>query len=490
MSGLPVSRLINVSVNLSPLAAQGANLNTLLILGASNVIAVDERMRAYATIAEVAADFGTDAPEYLAALLYFEQVPQPTLLYIGRWAQDATSGFLRGGILSASELLYDFTTISDGGLKVTIDGVLKSLTGLDFSLITNFNGVATIVTTALAGAGTCTWTGERFLITSATTGATSTVTFTSPPDSGIDIGPLMGLSEDEYSATVDGIAAESAEDCVALFLDRFSTQFFGLMFASDELTDDDVLEVSALINADQLHVFGVTTQDPDVLDSTVDDDIASLLEALTPKYTFVQYSSATPYAVASFFGRALTVNFNGNNTTITMMYKQEPGITPEELSTSEANVLEGKRCNVFVEYNNDTAIVQYGTMSGPAYWDEIHNLAWLRNRIQTDVYNLLYTSFTKVPQTDAGNHLIATTIESGLIQGVVNGMIAPGQWNSGGFGTLKQGDFLEKGYYIYAPSITSQSQSDREARMSVPFQIAVKLAGAVHTVDIAINVNR
>ena len=38
MTGLPVSRLINVSVNLAPLAAQGANLNALLILGSSDVI--------------------------------------------------------------------------------------------------------------------------------------------------------------------------------------------------------------------------------------------------------------------------------------------------------------------------------------------------------------------------------------------------------------------------------------------------------------------
>lgn len=46
-NGLPVSRLINVTINMSPLAAQGASLNTALLLGASAVIDTGERMRSY-----------------------------------------------------------------------------------------------------------------------------------------------------------------------------------------------------------------------------------------------------------------------------------------------------------------------------------------------------------------------------------------------------------------------------------------------------------
>lgn len=489
MSGLPVSRLINVTINLSPLAAQGANLNALLVLGASDVIDVNERMRAYGTIDEVVSDFGTSAPEYKAAVLYYEQVPQPQTLYIGRWAKTASHGLLRGGILTASELLYDFTTITDGGMKIDIDGDEQSLTGLDFSSITNFNGVAEIVNDALTGA-TCVWTGERFIVESAATGATSTVGYATAPASGTDISDLLALDADQANTPVAGIASETPVEALAIFLDRFSTQFFGLQFADTSLTDEDHEAVAELIEADQKHIYGITTQDTGTLDSTVTDDLASALKALGYKYTTIQYSSENAYAVASLFGRALSVNFNGNATTITLMYKQEPGIVAETLSTSQANTLQAKRCNVFVNYNNSTAIVQYGAMCGPAFFDEIHGLAWLRNRIQTDVYNLLYTSLTKIPQTDAGNHIIETTIESGLIQAVNNGLVAPGQWNSGGFGTLSQGDFLPKGYYIFSPSINAQSQSDREARKSVPFQIAAKLAGAIHSVDITINVNR
>ncbi len=102
-NGLPVSRLINVTINMSPLAAQGASLNTALLLGSSAVIDTGERMRSYGGIDAVAADFGTSAPEYRAALLYFQQTPQPSQLYIGRWAKGATSATLQPVCSSAAQ---------------------------------------------------------------------------------------------------------------------------------------------------------------------------------------------------------------------------------------------------------------------------------------------------------------------------------------------------------------------------------------------------
>jgi hypothetical protein len=86
--------------------------------------------------------------------------------------------------------------------------------------------------------------------------------------------------------------------------------------------------------------------------------------------------------------------------------------------------------------------------------------------------------------------LIAASIAQACEAGVNNGLIAPGIWNTGGFGQLSQGDYMEKGYYIFTPLLATQNQADREARLSVPFQVAVKLAGAVHKAFVIINVNR
>jgi hypothetical protein len=227
-----------------------------------------------------------------------------------------------------------------------------------------------------------------------------------------------------------------------------------------------------------------------VISSVSTTDIAYLLKQLGYKRTVTQYSSNSAYSVCSFLGRALTVNYNGNSTVITLMYKQEPGIVAENLTTTQVNALEAKNCNVFVAYNNNTSIIEQGKVASGDFIDTITGTDWMAVTIMTAVYNLLYTSPTKIPQTDAGSNLITTTIETVCSQGVANGLLAPGVWNSAGFGQLHQGDFLPKGFYVYAPPVASQTQADREARKSVPFQIAAKLAGAVHTVDITINISR
>ena len=302
-----------------------------------------------------------------------------------------------------------WTAVKTGAFKLSIDSTEKSLSGLDFSAATNLNGVASTISASLTGA-TVVWNGSQFVVTSNTTGATSTLGYATAPASGIDISGMLGLTADKAPAPVAGIVAEAPAAAVSLFLDRFANKFLGLTFA-DSLTDAQHLAVAELIEADQRHLYGVSTQAPQVLDPTNADDIASRLKALKYKYSIVQFSSASPYAVASLLGRMLTVNFNANNTTITLMYKQEPGIVAETLTSSQADTLAAKRCNVFVNYDNDTAIIQYGVTPSGIFIDSVYNAIWFRNRVQTDVYNLLYTSPTKVPQTDAGNQLIASVIE-------------------------------------------------------------------------------
>lgn len=82
-------------------------------------------------------------------------------------------------------------------------------------------------------------------------------------------------------------------------------------------------------------------------------------------------------------------------------------------------------------------------------------------------------------------------VNASLEQGVRNGLIAQnGQWNGTGFGALSKGDTLPSGYYVYIQPMAEQSQSERDARKAPPIQIAVKLAGAIHTVDVSITVNR
>lgn len=380
--GLPLNRITNVTVTLSARAAQGRNFGSMLILGDSTVIPIAERLRAYSSPDDIGDDFGVDSEEYKAAVIWFSQQPQPTLVYVGRWVKTLETG-------------------EAGEVETLLEAV---------NALMDYNA----------------WYGLH-----------------------------LAVPEADYP------------------------------------NDADIITVSAAIEASTVsRIFGITTDEATILDAATTTDLASKLKAAKYSRTFIQYSTSSRYAALSAFARAFTVDFTGSNTTITLKFKQEPGITYETLGTSQANNLEAKYCNVYVYYENDTAILEQGVMSNGDFFDERHGLDWLQNAVQTADFNTLYTSTTKIPQTDAGTTTRIANIELVLDKAVQNGLFAPGKWTGGPMGQLNTGDMLTKGYYTWAENVDDQLQVDREARKGVPIQVAGKLAGAVHYGSVAITVVR
>ena len=614
-TGLNVQDVVAVSISLSAVPAGYRNFGACLCLGPSPVIDITERIRQYSGIDGVGEDFANTDPEYLWAEEFFAQDPQPDLLYIGRFAQTATSAVLHGAALTPlQQLIANFNAITSGSMFVAVDGVPYALTGLNFSTATNLNAVASTIQTALQGAGATNakvfWGGNnnRFDVISGTTGVASSVsyaklptavgtyTFSSQPannstitlngtlitfvtaapttgqvqigatlgatltalvtylnassdtqlvkfsastdavnhlylsavasgtggnaltiatsnspasnatvsgatltgGSGIDVSILLGLSltPNATGANADvpvpGAAAESALSCIELFGDAYGT-WYAAAFATPanaQLAVSDHLAVAGYIeSATQSRVYGVGTQNTTAYDDTRSDDIGSVLKAAGYSRTMTDFSSNSGYGIASLFGRFATVNYGGSNTCITLKFKQMPGIVAEYLGENQAATLKAKNYNVFVNYANGTAILQEGVMCNGNFIDSRINADWLANYAQTNVYDTLLDTETKVDQTDDGMNIITTVLTASLRQAVVNNYLAPGVWNTTGFGTLNYGDTLPLGFYIYAPPVASQSETDRAKRMSVPFQIAAKESGAVHSANIAITVN-
>jgi len=498
-ASLPISSLINVQVNLSPNAAQAQNTTVALVLGNSNVIDTVQRMRVYNTLEAVANDFGTTAPEYYAAVLWFEQNPQPAQLNIGRWAQTAAAGQLIGAPLTTFGTVAAWTGITAGSFKITVDGgAATDVTGMNFSAATTMQGVAAIMQTAARAALTdlvsIVWNPgfERFEITSPTTGSASSIAFLAAAASGTDISVDMGMRATSSGAyAVPGVAAESAVTAATLFDTMFGQQWYALVMPTIVSDSDHIAVANFIEGANTKHLYGVTSNEGAIINNPSDTtNVAYSLKQLALKRTFTQYSSSSLYAVVSFFARILTVNYAANNSTITLMYKQEPGIVAEALNSTQLATALGFNANVFAAYNNNTAIIQTGVDAAGFYADVITGTDNFALQMQTDIFNLLYLSPTKIPQTDDGTHQITSVIKNVCVQYVNNGFIAPGVWTVGGFGSLNQNDFMPTGFYIYAPTVASQNQSQRGARVSVPIQVAIKLAGAVQTVNVQIVVNQ
>lgn len=498
MSELDVDDLISTSINLTPGGAQAPNLSTVMVIGDSNVIDTKERYRAYSSLTGVAGDFGTTAPEYLAAAVFFGQTPSPTSLFIGRWAKTATSGLLIGGPLTPQEQqLANWTAVSAGSFKIAVDGAAAaSVSNINLTSETNLNGVASAITAAMASASvnaTCTWNGSQFQFASHSTGQTSSIAPLTAVGTGTDISAMLLCTAGTDTYEVDGIAAETAIQCLTLIDSEIPVSFFGLNFAAGannaDIADSDHLAIAAYIEGlGGKHLYGLTTAEAAALTTSDTTSIGYQLKQLNYNWSFCQYSSQNPYASLGFFAIGVSVNYTGSNTTTDFMWKSLASVVPESLSETQAAALNASHYNYYATFNNGSSITVNGYVASGSYIDTVWNCAWLKGAVQTNMFNILLSN-PKVPQTDAGMQTLAAGAAAACQQGVTNGMLAPGIWNAGGFGQLVEGAFVAKGYYIYVPPISSQAQADRAARKAVPFQIAAKLAGAINSASVMIDVN-
>lgn len=193
---------------------------------------------------------------------------------------------------------------------------------------------------------------------------------------------------------------------------------------------------------------------------------------------------------AAYLSRGLAVNYNGSNTTMTMNLKDLIGI-PADTNISETILNQcvalGVDCFPSIEGLAKVISNRHGGM----YFDQVANQIWFLNTIQRAVFNTLAQTQTKIPQTEAGLEKLTKAIRNVCNQGVTNGFIAPGTWNSTDtFGNYE--DFYrnieEFGYYIYHQPVVEQAQSEREQRQAPLYQIAAKEAGAIHSANIIITI--
>lgn len=481
MADIPVSTIVNVTISTAPTFPSRAGFGTLNIVGISTVIGVQERFRVYNDAAGVAADFSSSDEERKAADIHFAQDPNPSQLIISRRIVVATAAQVRGG---GNSVLASLTAITDGQFSIDIDGTAAEVGPINFTGAADLDAAAALVETALQAAdasagftgGTVTHDGNRFFIKAGTTGVASTIAFAIAPATGTDVKGTGLLEIDSTSATkTNGIDPESVTDSLDAIQDA-TADWYGLAFTKEVRTvDADVLEGAAWVEA-RIKVFGNDSDDNDILDSVVTNDIASQLKALNYRRTMTCFNSvAGEYLGVSALARAFIVNFNGTNTTITLKFKQMPGITTALLKTSEKTALDSKNANAFFSVGGN-AMFGESFMASGVFFDEVHGIDWLQNNIETLVFGKLFTDITKTAMTDPGAASLQDKTEQALSQGVTNGLLAPGFDQSG--------IFLAKGYVTDVVSIKDHNQSDKEARIGPPISFKALGAGAIHSIQI------
>ena len=478
--------------------ADNPNVVTMLTSEQQGPLSSASRYRIYADSDSVATDFGTASKAYDFALSFFGTSPNATnaggFLVIGYWrgAEEtvvATSASLNGAQLSEASVVGGLQQVADGTLTVDVDGVPEALTGLDFQSATTLAAIVDVIDAELTGA-TASISDQRVVITSDTSGASSTVTFASDPGTGTFIGQTLALTTGSGGFLTQGAAAETltAETKLAAITELFAqVKFRGAMFI-DNPTDEE---------SKTLAEWG---QANDVLQYDVFDAPANLTVDPTNVVWDIKLSSLTNYRMlfskagnrklaASYMARAHTVNFAAENSALTMHLK-ELSVAAEEYTQTQVNQAQTVGLDLYTTIKLTPAILTSGANN---FTDERYNLIAYVDFLQIDMYNLLKQTSTKIPQTTRGVNQLIDQAEKTTIQFVRAGVFAPGTWSSpdtfGDLETFRRG-ISNNGFYWLAGSLAAQAQNSREARQSPVLQGAVKLAGAIHSVDIIVNVNR
>ncbi len=223
----------------------------------------------------------------------------------------------------------------------------------------------------------------------------------------------------------------------------------------------------------------------DITNSTT--DVFSALKDMGYKRTFGLYST-TDYAAAAAMGFAMGANDGTANSAYTMAYKTLTGVTPDDLSAAQVSYLQGKNANYYVKRGGAYQVLERGVCASGDWFDQILGLDQLAYNMQRNCMDLLSTTRTKIPYTDAGAMQFVLACNEACADAVTRGFLAPGVWRQPPVLDLETGDTLTAGYLCQAEAIADRPTNEKALRICPPIYCCVNLAGAIHSATIKVNV--
>ena len=210
----------------------------------------------------------------------------------------------------------------------------------------------------------------------------------------------------------------------------------------------------------------------------------------TRSFLYTVSALAARIAVAAYMSRLMSTDFEASNSTATMQMKDLVGVQPDAGITQAvltACATVGVDC-----YANIAGLPKCFSAGANDFSDNIYNQNWFVFALEVALFNCLATTSGKIPQTEPGMAVLRDAAHGICQQGVNNGFIAPGTWNSSqtiGKPAVMARNIEDVGYYVYTLPVSAQAQADRAARKAPPLQVALKYAGAVHSVNCIVYVN-
>lgn len=475
-----------------------------------------DRVRAYSSPLDMIADgFTTTEPAYLAASAIAAQNPTVQEFKVGRRALpftasitlqvlDATIGDTVAVTVNGAALSYKIAALSltasagctlqfiasgdhitrstgswlaDGyaiGQSVTITGTSSNngtltLTGVSATQLTFASGIVnegplssaatvTVATPTVAGVANALVTALNAAAPvgmGVSTVSTDTVTLV-PSAAGkhIHVAGWDAAKLDVENVTADpGIATDLAAILLA------DSDWYGLCL--DSQSKAEVVAASAWAETNK-YLFCYDSSDTSCSTSST-SDVMSTVKAASESHTVGTYNGVDnqQYTGAAELGNRLPFQPGSN----TWKFKTLKNITPDILTTTQLNNIQGKNGNVYITVAAIN-MLEEGVCADGEFVDVVIFIDWLKATLQTRVFAALAAN-PKIPFTDAG---------ADVIRGVVLGTLADG---------IKVGGLAASPTpTCTVPLVASVSSTDRANRKLPNVLFQAQLAGAIHKVVI------
>jgi len=413
----------------------------------------------------VGAYFGTSSNEYKLAGNYFiadsNSSKKPDVLWFYRKVDVACAAFLRG---SEAASLAELKTITAGTLTITVNGTDISATGLNFSALTSYSDVASEIQTNLASglaSTTCTWNSnfKAFVITSPTTGSSSTITV-----AGGTAADALGLSSGTVS---QGAAVTSLTDTMKGCVNS-NSNFFSFMPVYTE-TDNEALELAEWCNSQGVRFMYALVDSSNA--GLTPNNSACLAHQVADYYGVVSlYNTKALGAMA--MGVVASIDPSKLNGRKTLAYKQQGGLAYTLNNETDAPVLLANGYNFYGNYataSNQFKLFQNGQISGNAKWvDTYYGQVFIRDGLQNAWINALIMNNT-VPYNQAGYGVlraasmdtIKTAINAGFIRQGVSLSESQKATVQSEAGLDISGELETQGWYLQILDPTTQVRQER-----------------------------
>lgn len=393
-------------------------------------------------------------------------------------ATSATSASFATGTVGT---ISAFNLVTNGSLKITVDGVVTEITGLNFSACATLQDIADVILNATRVAK-ITVSGGSLVFASKKVGAASSIVLASGTV-GTDISTATYLNV-AGGQTTDGTDSSGETLVEAMTRAKEFARFTGVI-SNLAMEDTAVASTSAYVNSNDLIWIAPFSSVNDIAGAIT--TIKSAGQTKTRCFLYTEGVEEAQLAAAAYAGRAFSTNFSGSLTSQTMQLKTLVNVTPDQgiNQTAYTNAL-AAGADMYVSFEGDSGVA---CGKGNGYFDVVYENLALKYAAQAALYNVLKTTGTKIPQTETGMSCLRDAVGNVCLQFVRNGVLAPGKWNSpqtfGDPETFKQ-NIQDNGWYIYSTPIALQSQSERESRVAPLIQCACKRSGAIHEADLLI----